>query len=270
MLDLFGLRLHPHPVLEGLGYFAGARLYFALRRRSPEPPLPLEANLWILVGALFGAFFGAKILAWLESPAYYLTAVGTWRTFFGEYTGLSPAAQTSPTGDWSVLLGGKTIVGALLGGWAGVEFAKRCNGVRRSTGDLFVYPLALGTAIGRVGCFLTGLPDHTYGVATTLPWGVDFGDGVMRHPTQLYESLFVLLWAGSLWWIRRGRKWPAGVLFRVYVAGYLTFRFAIEFIKPRELAVGGLSAIQLACLGGLVVALASLVSLFRRGPTPTA
>ena len=74
------------------------------------------------------------------------------------------------------------IVGGLLGGWAGVEIAKRVLRIRYSTGDLFVFPLVVGMSIGRVGCFLTGLDDHTCGTWTGLPWAVDFGDGP-RHPT---------------------------------------------------------------------------------------
>ena len=100
-------------------------------------------------------------------------------------------------------MAGKTIVGALIGGLITVEWAKRRLGIAHRTGDLFALPLCLGIAIGRVGCFLTGLEDHTVGVRTTLPWGIDFGDGP-RHPTQLYEILFViLLGLGILWYARR-------------------------------------------------------------------
>ena len=238
--DWFGLHIHPHPVLEGLGYFAGARLYFSLRKRHPETAQPIETTLWLIFGALLGAFLGSKVLAWVESPADY----------FGK-------------GDWHVLLGGKTIVGALLGGWAGVEIAKKYNGLTRSTGDLFVYPLALGNAIGRIGCFLTGLSDKTYGIATNLPWGVDFGDGIRRHPTQLYESIFVLLWAFTLWLFTRHRPLPAGALFRLYLGGYFTWRFLVEFIKPRELLIPALdfSAIQTASIVGVIVASWSFRSL---------
>ena len=70
------------------------------------------------------------------------------------------------------LVGGKTIVGALIGGLITVEIAKRYIGIQQSTGDLYAIPLALGIAIGRIGCFLTGLPDNTYGTATNLPWGI--------------------------------------------------------------------------------------------------
>lgn len=250
-IELFGARIHPHLLFEGLGYFLGARLYFFLRRRAfrADKALPLETNLWLLVGCLAGAFLGSKLLAWVESPSVYLPLLG------------QPLA----------LFGGKTIVGGLLGGWAGVELAKHFLRLRSSTGDLFVYPLALGTAIGRLGCFFTGLDDHTCGVATSLPWGVDFGDGLRRHPTQLYESAAVLLLALALLLverIRRSRPLAAGQRFRLYMAGYLGFRFAVEFIKPRELIPPGLSAIQLACLIGIAFAVRDLI---RRpaAPAPT-
>jgi len=89
--------------------------------------------------------------------------------------------------------GGKTIVGALAGGLIAVELIKRYIGLRTSTGDLYAIPLALGIAIGRIGCFLTGLPDNTYGTASSLSWAINFGDGIPRHPTQLYETAFLLL-----------------------------------------------------------------------------
>ena len=66
-------------------------------------------------------------------------------------------------------MGGKSVVVGLLGGFVAVEWVKRRIGVRRSTGDLFVIPLAVGIAIGRIGCFLTGLDDHTHGLPADLP-----------------------------------------------------------------------------------------------------
>jgi phosphatidylglycerol:prolipoprotein diacylglycerol transferase len=89
-------------------------------------------------------------------------------------------------------MGGKTIVGALIFGLISVELIKRYIGLRQSTGDLYAIPLALGIAIGRIGCFLTGLSDNTYGTPTDLPWAINFGDGIPRHPTQLYEIAFLM------------------------------------------------------------------------------
>jgi prolipoprotein diacylglyceryltransferase len=87
---------------------------------------------------------------------------------------------------------GKTIVGGLVGGWVAVEWVKKLRRLSIRTGDLFALPLTLGIALGRIGCFLTGLSDQTYGNVTSLPWGIDFGDGIRRHPTQLYEIAFLL------------------------------------------------------------------------------
>src|SRR5690242_18592493 len=69
---------------------------------------------------------------------------------------------------------GHSIAGALAGGIIAVEGLKLARGTRGSTGLGFVAPLALGIAVGRLGCFFAGLPDYTYGTATALPWGVDF------------------------------------------------------------------------------------------------
>jgi phosphatidylglycerol:prolipoprotein diacylglycerol transferase len=117
-----------------------------------------------------GAALGSKLLFLLEDPQL------TWHNLH------NPA----------YLVGGKTIVGALILGLISVELMKRYIGVRQSTGDLYAIPLALGIAIGRIGCFLTGLSDSTYGTPTTLPWAINFGDGIPRHPTQLYEIVFLL------------------------------------------------------------------------------
>ncbi|MEZ0369957.1 MAG: prolipoprotein diacylglyceryl transferase, partial [Candidatus Sericytochromatia bacterium] len=126
------------------------------------------------------------------------------------------------------------------------------------TGDAYVLPLCVGIALGRIGCFLTGLDDHTYGLATTLPWGVDFGDGLLRHPTQLYEAAFMLLLAplGA----RLARLRP-GAGFQAFMAGYCAFRLGIEWLKPTLKIYAGLSAIQWACLLGLGVALYNLSGL---------
>ena len=229
--NLFGHRVHPHLVLELVAYTAGFQLYLRTRRRYAAAAVPVEQNMWLIVGCVFGALVGAKLLAWAESPTLYWNARA------------NPAA-------W---LGGKTIVGGLLGGWAGVELAKKRLGVRHSTGDAFVFPLILGTCIGRVGCFLTGLDDHTHGAHTGLPWAVNFGDGP-RHPTQLYEIAFLMVLGAALYlWTRRPRA--NGQVFRLFMLGYLGFRFAVEFLKPRETPLASLSAIQVACLAGAAVCL---------------
>jgi prolipoprotein diacylglyceryltransferase len=220
-----------HTAFELSAYFVGMRLFLWQRRKLALPVLDdPDSSLWIGVAAIFGAALGAKLGYWIEDP----------RNAFASFP------------DWRHLLEGKTIVGALLGGLAGVESVKRAIGARGSSGDAFALPLTVGIAIGRVGCFLSGLDDHTYGNPTSLPWAIDFGDGVPRHPTQLYEIAFLIV-LGMLLYRRCNAFDQPGDSFRAFMIAYLGFRFVIDFIKPMPLAYfGALSGIQLLCLGGLL------------------
>jgi prolipoprotein diacylglyceryltransferase len=246
-LHLGPLTLAPHQPLEILGGFLGVRLYLALRRRGGDA-LPAERRLVVLAAAVAGAAVGSKLLAWLHNPAPVLA---------------HPSL--------ALLLSGKTIVGGLLGGLAAVELVKWRIGERTATGDLYVFPLIVGIAVGRVGCFLTGLADDTYGTATSLPWGVDFGDGVSRHPTQLYEIAFLAALAAALAW-RARRPYPRGDLFKAFMAAYLGWRLLVDFLKPAHATVLGLTAIQLACVAGLAwyaPHLPRLLGLRRPGALPS-
>jgi phosphatidylglycerol:prolipoprotein diacylglycerol transferase len=227
-VNLGALRIPAHVILEMLAYVVGFRLYVVLRRKWGDP-IPTATRWSVLAGAAVGAALGSKLLAWLERPAETLAHLS----------------------DPAYLMGGKSIVGGLLGGLIGVEIAKKIGGESRSTGDLFVVPLCLAIAVGRIGCFLAGLVDETYGVATTLPWGVDFGDGLRRHPTQLYEIVALGLIA---WWAAsRHKALPRrGDLFRGFMALYLAFRLAVDCIKPGPRAYLGLTGIQVACVLGLL------------------
>lgn len=140
---------------------------------------------------------------------------------------------------------GHSIAGALFGGVAAVEILKFRRGLRQSTGAGFVLPLALGIGIGRFGCFFAGLDDFTYGVPTTLPWAHDFGDGIPRHPVQLYESAVMLLFAAMWrWQLGRGSERIAclrDVGFYAFVATYAGQRFLWEFLKPYPAVLGPLN-----------------------------
>ena len=80
---------------------------------------------------------------------------------------------------------GFSMAGGVAGAVASVELFKHLTGIKGSTGIAFAAPFCATVAVGRLGCFFAGLGDFTYGTPTTLPWGVDFGDGVQRHPVQL-------------------------------------------------------------------------------------
>jgi phosphatidylglycerol---prolipoprotein diacylglyceryl transferase len=220
--------LDVHFVFETLAYVLGFRLFLSLRRRRGDT-VPEPTRMTVLAGAAVGAAVGSKLLALLQH-----------------------ASRGAAQPDVAWLFGsGKSVVGGLLGGLVGVELTKRWVGEERSTGDLFVLPLCLGIAVGRIGCFLAGLRDGTYGTPTDLPWAVDFGDGIPRHPTQLYE-ITVLALIAAWAWRRQDAAARRGDLFRGFMVLYLGFRFFVELIKPDPRAYAGLSAIQAACLCGLV------------------
>jgi phosphatidylglycerol---prolipoprotein diacylglyceryl transferase len=220
--------LHPHWVFEALAYLIGARVYAHLRARSGDPLAPTD-RWWIVAAACLGAALGSKLIVIPDHPTLVLQHLA------------EPLS----------LLDGKSVVGGLVGALIAVEWTKRRIGVTRATGDQFAFPVAVGIAIGRVGCFLTGLEDNTHGLPATLPWAMDFGDGVPRHPAQLYEIAFVgLVLVPTLVWLAR-RQHREGDLFKLFMVGYLGFRLGLEFLKPGD-PIGGLTAIQWISLGALV------------------
>jgi phosphatidylglycerol:prolipoprotein diacylglycerol transferase len=238
----FPVHLHVGPVelplhllLESLAYLIGFRLYLWQRQRRGDH-LGERTRGWVVVAAVLGAAAGSKLVYWLSDP---------WL-----------AAQRAAAGDVPFLMGGKSIAGALAGGLIAVEAAKARLGVRRATGDLFAVPLAVGIAVGRVGCFLGGLEDHTHGLPSTLPWAVDFGDGLPRHPAQLYEALFLALLVPLLLRLQRPTR-PGepvraeGDVFKALMVAYFAFRLLLEFLKP-GVPLLGLYAIQWVCLGVLL------------------
>src|SRR3954471_6566484 len=91
----------------------------------------------------------------------------------------------------------RSFEGGIAGGIIAIELYKKIAGIRERTGARFALPLAVGVAVGRIGCFLAGPEDFTYGTPTGLPWGHDFGDGIVRHPVQLYESAAMLFFAAA-------------------------------------------------------------------------
>jgi phosphatidylglycerol:prolipoprotein diacylglycerol transferase len=144
---------------------------------------------------------------------------------------------------------GRSIEGAIAGAIVGIELLKWRTGIRGSTGLRLVAPLAAAIAVGRLGCFFAGLDDMTYGTPTPLPWGVDFGDGVPRHPVQLYEAGTMAAFLVAFILLLRhegGRVRRTG--FYLFVAVYALQRFGWEFLKPYGTVVGRLNLFHLLSL----------------------
>jgi prolipoprotein diacylglyceryltransferase len=223
-----------HALLEAVALSGGAFYYRFLQQRAGVTVGDLldGGRFAVLLGCIFGAALGNKLVFWIEMPH------------------LLPLYWNKP----EVWFAGQSMVGGLLGGLLGVELAKKLSDVRHSTGDAFVFPILLGLMIGRMGCFVAGLADGTYGVPTTLPWGVDFGDGIPRHPTQLYEIAFAaVLWI-TLHRQRAKLADQSGMLFRVMLCSYLLWRLLVDGLKPVPFDYGfGWSGIQLICAVSLLI-----------------
>jgi len=201
---------------------------------------------------LFRRYFYRKtLLPQGESRWNYYTAVIVG--FVVGAIGLSLLNARISLDQW---IAGKSILGALFGAVVAVELFKRYYRITGSTGAYFVPSLAIGIAIGRIGCFLTGLEDYTYGVATDLPWSVDFGDGIARHPVQLYESVAMFgFFLFSLWLYRHDRDVFEKRAFYLFVLFYATQRFTWEFLKPYATVAFGLNLFQLVALMLIVYAM---------------
>jgi phosphatidylglycerol---prolipoprotein diacylglyceryl transferase len=201
---------------------------------SQVPPQPWQVHPLYIASASLGATAGA----------YLIGTANLW------LTGIPGVARS--------------IEGALAGAIVGVEILKGVTGIRGSTGLRFVAPLAAAIAIGRIGCFLAGLDDMTYGTATGLPWGVDFGDGVQRHPVQLYESITMAVFLAVF--VALVRCGSAAVLrtgFYIFIGVYAAQRFLWEFLKPYGTVVGPFNLFHL-----LSLALIAYAILFARREAP--
>ncbi len=206
-----------YPVLMGAALATG----IAVSRRTPRPPgLSANQRLALGLGAFCGGMLGAKL------PFVLLD----WEGFL---------AGTA----W--FDNGKTLVLGLVGGYAGVEVTKWALHLRIKTGDSFAAPVAAAIAVGRLACFSAGC---CHGIVTDLPWGIDFGDGLRRHPTQLYEFAFHLTCAAILGKLQ-ARGLFRGQLIKLYILAYLVYRFATEYLRPEPKLWLDLTAYQWAALG---------------------
>jgi phosphatidylglycerol---prolipoprotein diacylglyceryl transferase len=218
-----------HAVLETAAFFTGFRYFLYLRRRQKDV-IQSSNRIWIVLGAIFGALIGSRLLGALERPDQLLS---TDKLFLYIYSS-------------------KAVVGGFLGGLIGVELVKKIIGEKRASGDLFVYPMILALCIGRLGCFSMGVYEETYGLPTSLPWGMNLGDGLSRHPVTLYEIVFLILLWLMLHRLQNNYPLQNGALFKLFMIAYLLFRFVVEFIKPHFTLAFGLSSIQVACVLGLL------------------
>ncbi|GGB88073.1 prolipoprotein diacylglyceryl transferase [Knoellia flava TL1] len=242
-------RLGPVPAHElfvALGVVAAAVAFVLEARRRGQRD---ERLLHVVLGAVVG---GAVLMR-----------MGTWLQH------LDLRQNASVMEQW--LHGNRSILSGLVGAWLGVHVAKRLTGYRLRTGDLFAPAVALGMAVGRVGCLLTEEP----GTPTGGGWGITLDAaaaertgsvaGVPLHPSFVYEIAFHATAFAVLWLWLRHRDLPPGETFVWYVAAYGVFRFAVEAVRGNEVVWMGLTRPQLFLAVTVPVVLARIAWRWRSG-----
>ncbi len=222
--SLFGIQINIHLILEYAAFFIAFRYYIFLRKHQQDKISSLN-RLSIILGAVIGALIGSRLIGFLENPLIDLS-----------------------TETFVYLLNTKTIMGGLFGGLLGVEISKKIIGEKSSSGDLFTFPIILGIFIGRIGCFLSGTNEFTYGTETSFFTGMELGDNILRHPVSLYELIFLILLFIFLQHLQKKKTLQNGMLFQYFMILYFVFRFFIEFIKPNIFHILGLTSIQYLCI----------------------
>ena len=249
-----------HDVFSVLALIVGFAIYYReLRHRGwLEPHI-----VWISMAAVLGAVIGSRVATAWERPDWWVAYAAL---------PLSQALEVS----------GKSIIGAIAGGYLAIVLSKRAFDYRRSTGDAYVIAIPVATAIGRIGCFLSELP---LGSPTALPWGVSVNPAAAAafascagcdqpmHPTMLYEIGFNIV-AAFLIWRFRSRVPAPGDALKLYLVGAATFRFLVEFIRTSPPQALGLTAPQWVLVPFIALLVLHFARQARRGawrvPVPPA
>lgn len=246
--DILGadLPVPTHEVFVALGVLVAALVFVVEARRRGQTD---ERLLYVVAGALVG---GALFMR-----------LGTWLQHLDLRTNASLGEQ------W--LYGNRSVLGGLVGAWLGVHVVKRLVGYRERTGDLFAPAVALGMAVGRVGCLLTETP----GTPTGTPFGISLDAataerlgtvaGTPLHPSFGYEIAFHAVAFCVLWFWLRHRVTAPGETLTFYLAGYGVFRFLVELVRGNDVVWHGLTRPQLFLLVTVPLILARIAWQARRG-----
>lgn len=238
-----------HEFFIGLGLVVALGVFVSEARRRGR----WTDDLWLVVT---GALVGGGIFARVGTGIRYL------------------AETPEPSMLGLLTQAGRSVLGGLAGAYVGAIAAKKLIGYRTSTGDFFAPAVAIGMAIGRIGCFLT----EQIGTPTSMPWGIDVSpeqaanmpfcpqcaSGAPMHPSFLYEIGFHLTAFIVLRRLRHDRS-NDGKLFVGYVGAYALCRFFLEFVRGNPTLWWGLSGSQVfLMMCGSAALAANLVQLQRR------
>ncbi len=273
--------IHTYGVLLVTSFLAAIMVARRLARREGiNPDHVVDAGVYAILAALVGA----KILLLVVDWDFYARQ---FRTLAQEGGGDVGEALSSYLGNFGIYLGtlarmGLNLLqagGVFYGGFiaaviVALWYFRRYELPTWKVADIAAPAVAIGHAIGRLGCFAAGC---CYGIPTEMPWGVTFTSAysgtlvgvplqIPLHPTQLYGFLTNLaLFAGLLWFYPR-KKFD-GQVFWVYVLAYSVIRFVLELMRgdPRgSLFNGALSTSQFIAIIAATIALGMLARLASR------
>ncbi len=254
ILGIGPFSLRWYSVMYLVGYLVGFRLAGKRIRRGLVAMSEVDLDAWIAYLVL-GMLLGARLVyAIVYQPSHFLD---------------------DPLEFVRVWHGGLSFHGAVLGMVTACLIFARVHRVPfGEVADTLAFAGTPGLFFGRIGNFING---ELYGRPTDLPWAMVFPADplqVPRHPSQLYEAvtegivLFLLLWAAERWALRRGSYRP-GLLAAVFLIGYGTLRFLVEFTRQPDaqlgLPLGPFSMGQLLCAGMIALGVALGMYLYRRG-----
>jgi phosphatidylglycerol---prolipoprotein diacylglyceryl transferase len=223
----FGFPISSFGVMMALGFLAATSITAV---RLKEVGIDPDFATTMLLYCMLGGVFGAKL--------YYVIDEGL-------RTG-------APFASLFFSRSGITWYGGLIGGTLAAVIGCRIHGVSvPAYAEAVCVGAAVGQAIGRVGCFLVG---DDYGRLTDLPWGVAFPKGMPPtlapvHPTQLYETVWLLGGAALLW----RRRFRSPFLFGEYLILNGVGRFSIEFLRVNPRVALGLTEPQWIALALIVL-----------------
>ena len=243
-IHVLGIDIKTFGVMFALGFLACGAV---VARRLRELGKPVDWAYEIVFAALIGGVVGAR--------GYYLIQ---------HYDQVKHDLLGNVFSGSGLVWYGGAIGGAI----AVVAWMRWRHALELRILDVCGIALALGYAIGRIGCQVSG--DGDYGIRSSLPWAMGYPHGtvptppgVRVQPTPIYETLAMGLLAYLLWRLR-DRVRP-GVVFALYLVGSGVERLLVEFIRRNREVLAGLTAPQLESIGLIVVGVAWLWLLARRG-----
>ena len=245
-IQLIGISIKTFGVCFALGFLACGAV---VARRLHELGKPVDWAYEITFSALLGGVIGAR--------GYYV---------------IQNYDQVKHDLIGSIFSGsGLVWYGGAIGGAIGVIAWMRWRGALQLWAfDMCATALALGYAIGRIGCQVSG--DGDYGIRSSLPWAMGYPHGTLPtppgvrvQPTPIYETVAMCLLTYLLWKLR-DRVRP-GVVFALYLVGSGLERFLVEFIRRNKEVVAGLTAPQVESLVLLAIGLLWLGVMVRKGGT---